>query len=228
MRRSPAALGAPTARWDSPLWQGAETIEITNWEWPVNEGPETKEIHRPQVLARTLYDDKYLAVAFRVQDHYVRAQYTEFQDGVCRDSCCEFFIAPSADSVNTTPFFNFEVNAAATMLLYNCTRVDGHKGNIPLSKEDGATIPMASSLKGTKTAADTGEQIEPEAVGDCTWSIEYHVPWALFAKHHNVEAPPAPGTQWRCNFCTGPGPLLPSWLPACLPVRLPACVSSDA
>ena len=89
------------------------------------------------------------------------------------------------------------------MLLYNCTRVDGHKGNIPLSKEDGATIPMASSLKGTKTAADKSEQIEPEAVGDCTWCIEYHVPWALFAKHHNV-AVPEPGTQWRCNFCTVP------------------------
>ena len=86
------------------------------------------------------------------------------------------------------------------MLLYNCTRVDGHKGNVPLSKEDGATIPMASSLKGTKTAADKSEQIEPEAVGDCTWCIEYHVPWSLFTKHFGVAAPPDAGTVWRCNF----------------------------
>ena len=99
VRRAPSSLGAPTANWDNQMWQVAETIEITNWEWPVNEGPETREIHRPQVLARTLYDDEYLAVSFRVQDHYVRAQYTEFQDGVCRDSCCEFFVSPASDSV---------------------------------------------------------------------------------------------------------------------------------
>ena len=69
------------------------------------------------MLARTLYDSEYLAVSFCVEDHYTKAHYTEFNDGVCRDSCCEFFVSPEADSHDATPFFNFEVNAGGTMLL---------------------------------------------------------------------------------------------------------------
>ena len=47
------------------------------------------------------------------------------------------------------------------MLLYKCIG-GGCKQITALPTEDGATINMASSLFGTKTAADSGKPIEPE------------------------------------------------------------------
>jgi hypothetical protein len=149
------------------------------------------------VLARTLYDDDYLAVAFQVDDQYVRCVYNKWNEGPCRDSCVEFFVAPSADSHDKTPFFNFEVNASGAMLLFHCTR--NEKGNVPLPASDGATIAIGTSLMGKKTASATATAIEPERTGQTTWQVEYHVPWALFTKWHGCDVPTA-GTQWRCNF----------------------------
>ena len=36
------------------------------------------------------------------------------------DSCCEFFVAPAAESDARTSYINFEINAAGTMLAYHC------------------------------------------------------------------------------------------------------------
>ena len=189
---------------------------------PNPDGPENKcrdnVVHRPKVQARTMWDDQYLAVQFRVEDKYVRCKGTEFQDMVCRDSCCEFFVAPFAQSDDDTAFFNFEVNAAATMLLYKC-KGGGCRDTTKVTLEDAASIMMASSLTGKKTAADTGMRVPadgweedrklpasdprlvaPEIQADTTFCIEYHVPWELFAKWHGVQRPTG-GAQWRCNFC---------------------------
>ena len=32
VRRSPQPLGEPTAVWGGALWEGAETVEVSNWE----------------------------------------------------------------------------------------------------------------------------------------------------------------------------------------------------
>ena len=107
-----------------------------------------------------LYDDHYLALLWCVEDMYVRARHTHFQDSTCRDSCCEFFVAPQPDSDHSTPFFNFETNAGGTMLLYNCTRTEA-AGNVPLTEEDGAAILMKASLRpdaGTDTPWGAGRR----------------------------------------------------------------------
>ena len=179
VRHSAQQLGAPQAVWEHPLWAGAEIATIAHWEWPDPNGPENgpQGLHRPHTRVKVLYDSDYLALLWCVDDAYVRAQYTTFQDGTCRDSCCEFFVAPHADSHDSTPFFNFETNAGGTMLLYNCTRTDA-RGNVPLSEEDGATILMKSSLRpdpGTDAPWGAGRRIEPELTGPTTWCIEYHV-----------------------------------------------------
>ena len=179
VHHSAQQLGAPQAVWEHPLWAGAEVATITHWEWPDPNGPENgpQGLHRPQTRVKVLYDSDYLALLWCVDDAYVRAQYTAFQDGTCRDSCCEFFVAPHADSHDRTPFFNFETNAGGTMLLYNCTRTDA-QGNVPLSEEDGAAIVMKASLRpdpGTDAPWGAGRRIEPELTGPTTWCIEYHV-----------------------------------------------------
>lgn len=177
VRPATAPLGSPDASWDRPLWQSADTLDITRFSWE-DSG------HRPVVQARLLYDEAWLGIIFRVEDQYVRAVARNFQDGVCTDSCVEFFVSPLPDS---EAYFNFEVNCGGTMLLFRC---ESRRDNAEVADEDGATIAMAHSLP---------KIVEPEIAEPTTWTVEYHIPHSLFAKYFESAIPTA-GTQWRANF----------------------------
>jgi hypothetical protein len=214
VRRSPVPLGSPRALWDEPAWARAETIELTHWDWPTP-GPETKVApegtppSKPTVLARTMWDDQYLAVCFRVQDKYIRCRHTEWQDMVCRDSCCEFFVTPAPESDADSPFFNFEVNAAATMLLYHCNGSDC-RDTTPLPPDDGAMIKMASSLTGQqKTAAESGRRIP--ALG---WDVPQPLALGGPEPELRVRQPPdRPLEPASCAPCSVPRLPTPRWFP---------------
>ena len=178
-----AQLPPPDADWDRPHWTQAETLQVTHYAWE-DSG------HHPPTAARLLYDDRHLAVIFRVEDQYVRAVAQKFQDSVCSDSCVEFFIAPLPGS---DAYFNFEVNCGGTMLVHRCVspaeRQDGQEP-VPVSDADGATIAIAHSLP---------RIVEPEIAEDTTWTLEYHLPFALFKNYFSASTP-TPGTVWRGNF----------------------------
>jgi hypothetical protein len=176
-------FGPADARWERPVWALAQTLEITHFPWK-DSG------HRPRVQARLLYDETALGLIFRVEDRYVRAVAQKFQDSVCTDSCVEFFVAPVPGSA---AYFNFEVNCGGTMLVYRCPSPEERqagKEQVVLTAEDEAAIPMAHSLP---------RIVEPEIAEPTTWTIEYHLPFALFDKYFGVPAPRA-GTTWRANF----------------------------
>jgi hypothetical protein len=178
-----ARLDPPDADWDRPVWQGAHTLEVTHFPWK-DSG------HRPRTQARLCYDDEALAVLFRVEDRYVRAVARAFQDSVCTDSCVEFFVAPLP---RRPAYFNFEVNCGGTMLLYRCpgtSKPGPGLQHTPVSDADGATIRMAHSLPGI---------VKPEIGEPTTWTVEYHVPFALFARYFKAKRPVS-GTVWRANF----------------------------
>lgn len=178
-----AQLPPPTADWDRPHWTKAETLQVAHYAWE-DSG------HHPPVAARLLYDDRHLAVIFRVEDQYVRAVARKFQDSVCRDSCVEFFIAPLPGS---DAYFNFEVNCGGTMLVHRCVSPEekaAGKKTYDVSPEDGATIPMAHSMP---------KIVDPEIAAPTVWTVEYHLPFALFAKYFDA-AVPSPGTAWKGNF----------------------------
>ena len=100
--------GAPLDEpWDSPHWQAAEEARIEHFH-------ADSSLHRPAAAAKLLYDAANLYLHFRVEDRYVVAKYTQFQDPVCRDSCVEFFVQPRPIG----GYFNFEVNCAGTLLCY--------------------------------------------------------------------------------------------------------------
>lgn len=112
---------------------------------------------------------------------------------VCLDSCCEFFIAPEATSTEASPYFNFEVSANGTMLVYFCQpELDTMT---PLPDYEWAAIKMAASLVET-----AGTPIFPEITEPTTWQIEYHLPWTLFSKYFGTAAPTA-GEGYSANFC---------------------------
>jgi len=175
--RSDRPLGSPDADWDRPLWQNAQALEVTHFPWE-DSG------HRPRTQARLLYDAGFLAIIFRVEDQYVRAVARQFQDNVCADSCVEFFVSPLTDS---DAYFNFEVNCGGTMLLYRCASRDE---TLTVAAEDGGTICMATTLP---------RIVEPEITDPTTWTVEYHIPFGLFATYFSATAPVS-GTQWRANF----------------------------
>jgi hypothetical protein len=178
-----ARLWPPDASWDRPQWQAAETLEITHYPWK-DSG------HRPRAQARALCSGERLALIFRVEDCYVRAVAERFQDSVCRDSCVEFFVAPLPGS---DAYFNFEVNCGGTMLLHRCPSPQEKAQGLSVqnvSDPDGATIQIAHSLP---------RIVEPEIAAPTSWTVEYHVPFALFEKYFGAPLP-VPGTQWRGNF----------------------------
>lgn len=175
--RSDDALGTPRADWKHPLWQDAQSLEVTHFAWE-DSG------HRPRTQIRLTYDADYLAIIFRVEDQYVRAVAERFQDSVCTDSCVEFFVSPLTES---DAYFNFEVNCGGTMLLYRC---ESRNDTMAVSAEDGATISMAATMP---------RIVEPEITDPTSWTLEYHIPFGLFAAYFSAPAP-QPGTQWRANF----------------------------
>ena len=116
---------------------------------------------------------------------------------VCLDSCCEFFIAPESTSTEASPYFNFEVSANGTMLVWFCEPAkkedDGPLG-VPLPISDWPSIRMAASLVDTP-----GTPIVPEITEPTTWQLEYHLPWSLFAKYFG-KGRPQEGEGWSANF----------------------------
>ena len=172
-----------------------ERVEIGHYDWP-DAGPENDRAHRPSVSASTSYADNGLTVRFRVDDDFVTCARTAFNDQVCEDSCCEFFVAPAAESDARTSYINFEINAAGTMLAYHC--VPGSETQA-LSITDAASILVSSSLDPKRTtAADAGRAIDPEIAA--TYGVEFRAPWHIFRTYFGVEAPPPSGSRWRCNF----------------------------
>ena len=179
---APLPLGSPTGEWDSPVFQQAETLEVAHFPW-------SDSGHRPVTSARFIYDDEFLGASFRVDDQYVRAVARKFQDSVCSDSCVEFFVSPLPGS---QAYFNFEVNCGGTMLLMRVPSQEERAGgveNIDVSDADGATILVAPSMP---------QIVEPEITDPTVWTLEYHVPLALFASYFGCDKPVS-GTTWQGN-----------------------------
>lgn len=169
-------------KWDSPVWRRAETLELTHW---YRSGK-----HRPKVQARVLYDDQNIYVAFKVEDRYVRCTREDWQAGVCRDSCVEFFVRPKPKK----GYFNFELNCGGTMLLYYIEDErrgpNGFKKFEEVSWDLGKAIQIYHSLP---------KIVYPEIKKPVTWNVEYAVPLALF-EHYTGKLGKLPGQEWKANF----------------------------
>jgi hypothetical protein len=172
-----------TAPWNAPVWEHALTLEIMNFH-------ERSTEHHPRTQARVLYDAATLYLHFRVQDHYVRSVVTAYQGSVCGDSCVEFFVKPKADK----GYFNFEINAGGTLLLYYIEDPsrgpNGFRKSEPVKPEHGGLVKIHHTLPAV---------VEPEIQEDLTWRISYAVPFALFAAYAGDLGTVA-GQEWRANF----------------------------
>lgn len=167
------------ADWNKPQWQETESVEIKK-----QMGPDPK--FTPKVEAKLMYDDDNIYGVFRVEDRYVRSTVQEYNGNVSGDSCVEFFFSP--DSNFPERYFNLEINAGGTPLIFYITKPWDEFTK--LEAEDIQQIEIAHSLPAV---------VDPEITDPVTWTIEYRIPLAMLEKFSNVTRP-KPGTVWKANF----------------------------
>lgn len=169
-----------TSSFEEGAWKDAENLAITNVM-------DASSAHHPIVNARLLYDDKGIYIRFEVQDRYVRAIQTEYQASVCCDSCVEFFVQPE----KRKDYYNFEMNAIGTLLLYNVVDPSrGEKGFADFSK-----VP-AEKIQGMSIATSLHGVIEPEITTPVDWSLAAFIPFSIFDLDKEVVS----GDVWRANL----------------------------
>ncbi len=179
-----AAANPVPGQWDDATWAGVEALAIDRFH-------DRSSDHRPRVAAKLLHDDEHIYVFFRVEDRYVVSKRTELHEMVCKDSCVEFFVRPRDDA----GYFNIEINAGGTMLLYYCAGWKGGPGDgrirrTPITPAQAAMIDIHGSLPRT---------VEPEITEPVTWTLQYRLPVALFEAELGPLRPLA-GQRWRANF----------------------------
>jgi hypothetical protein len=181
---NPALGNAPLdPAWESPLWQRAE-------EACINQFHLAGSSHRPDARARLLFDAANLFLRFRVEDQFVVARHTQFQDPVWRDSCVEFFVQPRASG----GYFNFEINCGGALLSYfiedPARTADGFAKFTRLSPEQGAQIDISHSMPSS---------VVPEQAGPVVWHIGCRIPLAVLEAYTGPLGRLA-GQTWHGNF----------------------------
>ena len=172
-------------QWEDPAWHDVPVVELRHFL------SQSKSRH-PRTEAKAVYQDDGLFVFFRVFDKYIRCVQTEYQSGVCGDSCVEFFVEPKAGR----GYFNFEINCGGTLLLAFQEQLPSQPGahvsykryNIPW--ELGRQVLIYHSLPQT---------VNPEIEVDTEWRIEYFIPFKIF-EHYLGPLGPITGQAWRANF----------------------------
>ena len=172
-----------TPNWENNGWAQAEMIEVASFR------PESSK-HRPQTLARLLYDEKGIHGQFHVHDRYVYCVRTNYMDDVWKDSCVEFFIQPKAEK----GYFNFEFNCGGAFLLCyitDPTRVpDGFKRFVRVPEAIAKITMVTSSLP---------RIVKPEIKEPVDWTLQFFIPFRVLENYvgalGNVR-----GQVWRGNF----------------------------
>jgi hypothetical protein len=197
IRKTPVTP-APDSDWNDPVWAKAQTAKVAWFH-------ARSQVTHPRTAFRLLHDAKGLHLLFRVEDRHVIARCTRYQQSVCQDSCVEFFVEPPGQR----GYFNFEFNAAGTLLLSHVidpTRTDhGFKRWKPVPRKLADTMRIHASFN---------RPLPIEVPGPITWSLQAFIPFSLFeavigpVKH-------AAGATWRGNFykCGSDHPHWACWSP---------------
>ena len=165
--------------WNKAQWKKIETIKIDNYMGTVSP-------FKPTVEAKMIYDTDNVYVIFRVKDQFVKSIVTEYNGNVSGDSCVEFFFSP--DSNEPLKYFNLEINAGGTPLIFYVTKALTEF--VKLQAPDIKQIEIAHSLPSV---------VDPQITEPVTWTIEYRIPLSMLKKFSNVTNP-APGVIWKANF----------------------------
>ncbi|MGC3944895.1 MAG: carbohydrate-binding family 9-like protein [Chryseolinea sp.] len=165
--------------WNKLPWKNIQPVKIEN-----RMGDEPR--FKPVTEAKACYDSASIYVIFRVQDKFVKSTVTEYNGNVSGDSCVEFFFSP--DTNHPDHYFNLEINAGGTPLIFFITKPWTDVLRLP---EDAISqIEIAHSLP---------KKVDPEIADAVIWTIEYRIPLRMLRRFANVTLPEK-GVVWPANF----------------------------
>jgi hypothetical protein len=165
------------AKLDEPAWRQAPAVSDFHFNW-------WKEGAKEQTVAKLLWDDKNLYVAFFCHDRHISADIVQRHGPVSRDDCVEVFISPNTSKPRN--YYGFEINALGTML--NFIRADWYKGP-PNNEPEG--VRYRTSFHGLS--------VKNESPDDDHWVLELAIPFGNF-KMDAPNTPPRDGDTWRLNL----------------------------
>ena len=162
---------------DEPAWRQAPAAGDFhfNW-WTAGE--------KEQTVAKILWDDENLYVAYYCHDKHIAAEVVERHGPVSLDDAVEIFVSPNPAKV--TNYYGFEINAIGTML--NFIRADWYNGPFNTEPEG---VRLRTSLY--------GRRVKHDAAGDTYWTLELAIPLKNFVRDA-AHTPPREGDEWRLNL----------------------------
>ncbi len=163
------------------------------------------------------WDELNLYVAYRVEEPFVHAKFTNHNDPIYYDNDVEFFIA------GRDAYYEFEINAFNTVyevfFIWNDAYESGGFANAPeferkkLAGFNGVgftTHPRGGrlgnfhwSFPGMKTAVAIDGTVNKDDDRDRGWTVELAFPWKgleWLARADNRALPPQEGDVWRMDF----------------------------
>ena len=159
-------------------WRNAATFEDFVFPW-------WKSGKQEQTVARMLWDDRYLYVAYECSDAWVSAVQTEHDSRVYQDDCVEVFTAPNP--MRPHEYFNIEMNANGAML-------DQHHPNGP-GKVKGPNW----NSQGVLIATTVDGTLNDDSDTDKGWILEVAIPFMNFAPVTGQQCP-RDGDVWHLNL----------------------------
>jgi hypothetical protein len=167
--------------------------------------------------AAVVWDDDYLYIAFRIEEPFVHAKYTNRNDPIYYDNDVEVFIA------GRDAYYEFEINAFNTtyevFFIWQDAYPKGRFANSPEFSLDklkpfngvgftnhprgGRLGQFDWSLPGKRTAVAIDGTVNNDKDRDRGWSVELAFPWkgmAWLATADNRSLPPREGDVWRMDF----------------------------
>ncbi|MDP6041492.1 MAG: carbohydrate-binding family 9-like protein, partial [Candidatus Latescibacteria bacterium] len=165
-------------RLDEPAWVAAPDVGAFVFPWYESGKQE-------QTVAKMLWDDVNLYVAFICEDAHIFAEHTERDSGVWNDDTVEVFTAPNPERPQA--YFNIEMNVLGIFL--DQFHPDGP--GVPVPEEwNGEGIQIKTSIVGT---------LNDDSDEDAYWILEAAIPFRNFA-HVAVNTPPKSGDVWHLNL----------------------------
>jgi hypothetical protein len=161
---------------DEPAWFAAPSVGPFRFAW-------WKSGKQEQTVAKMLWDDEYLYVAYLCQDAHIWAEHVGVDKPVWTDDCVEVFAAP--DPKRQQAYFNIEMNVNGSV--YTDFHPNGPGSELrPKWRPEGLRV--ATQVRGT---------LNNDADQDEWWTLEVAIPFKVYSR---VAPAPKPGDVWRLNL----------------------------
>ena len=165
-------------RLDEPAWFAAPSVGPFRFAW-------WKSGKKEQTVAKMLWDDDYLYVAYVCQDAHISATRTKHDSSVWHDDCVEVFAAP--DPHRPDAYFNIEMNV-------NGAVYDDFQPHGPNSERK-----PGWNAEGLRIATRVNGTLNNDIDHDDSWILEAAIPFKAYRRAlPNIS--PKPGDVWRLNL----------------------------